>query len=90
MQRLFEASRQAAEGGGGHGGAVEPLADDAVFKVNRSRPNWMMPQNEESPERRPLFDRGLELIAEVRVNSRVFEHPLVSARRKGILGCLAC
>lgn len=62
VQRLLQASQQAAEGG--HGKQVLPLADDAVFKLNRSRPNWMMPQNEESPERRPLFDRGLELIAE--------------------------
>jgi len=64
IQRVFKASQQAAEGLG-PGGQAHPLAADAVFELNRWRSNWMMPQNEESPERLPLFDKGLELIAEV-------------------------
>lgn len=63
IQRVFKASQQAAEGLG-PGGQAHPLAADAVFELNRWRSNWMMPQNEESPERLPLFDKGLELIAE--------------------------
>lgn len=62
IQRLFKSSQRAAKEG--HGGEVQPIPDDAVIKLNRGRRNWMMPQNEESPERAPLFDRGLELIAE--------------------------
>ncbi len=62
VQRIFKASMSAPVF---DSQAYSPVPDKAVFQLNRSTSSWQHPKQEESAERKPLFDAGLALIAEV-------------------------
>lgn len=62
IQRIFRASKDAPVF---NSQAYSPVPDRAVFQLDRSVSSWQHPKQEESAERKPLFDAGLTLIAEV-------------------------
>ena len=62
LQRIFRASQDAPVF---DPQAYSPITDRAVFQLDRSVSSWQHPKQEESAERKPLFDAGLALIAEV-------------------------
>lgn len=67
IQRILQASKQAAKI---DAKAFKPISNRAVVQLDRSVKNWQHPKHEESAERKPLFDAGLALIAEVRQTQR--------------------
>ena len=64
-QRILKASKGAARV---DPQAYSPVPDKAVFQLDRSVKGWQHPKYEESAERKPLFDVGLSLIAEVQLS----------------------
>ena len=68
IQRILKVSKEAAKL---DSNAITPVLDRAVVQLNKKARSWQHPKQEESAERKPLFDAGLALIAEVRIHCNV-------------------
>ena len=63
IQRILAASRNLAEV---PASLFKPISDEAIVMLDRRLPKWQDPMEEDNAARRPLLDKGLDLIAQVR------------------------